>query len=203
MNQNTSPVVTAAATLAVGAALNQAQAASVSDLVEQLKSKDDQVRGKAWQAAGPCGAPAVKPLAELMQDAEMETARSAKRAIYQIIRYAGRPGAEEEARAVEAELISGLQNPKPSIRREILWMISEIGGDNSVEPAAALLKDSEVREDARCALQRIPGAKSLRALKTALTEVPEDFRFNIADSLRKRGEPITDYPSKKLVPTKS
>jgi hypothetical protein len=53
------------------------------------------------------------------------------------------------------------------------------------------------------ALQRIPGERSLSALKSALTTVPEEFRYNIAEALRKRGVAITEYPSQKLVPKKA
>jgi hypothetical protein len=81
-------------------------------------------------------------------------------------------------------------------------MLSEIGDDKAVDPLAALLTDKDLREDARAALQRIPGKKSLAALKAALATAPEDYKPAIAVSLRVRGVPVAGYPSKKLVPTK-
>jgi hypothetical protein len=63
-------------------ASHAAEAVSVSDLVARIKSSDDKVRGPAWQGAGPVGAPAVKPLAAVMSDADFEIGRSAKRALY-------------------------------------------------------------------------------------------------------------------------
>jgi HEAT repeat protein len=138
-----------------------------------------------------------------MTDADFEISRSAKRALYKIVRHAGRPGAKKEAQAVEKELIPLLQSAAVSVRREVLWMLSEIGGDDAVAPMAALLTDKEVREDARCALMRLPGRKVTAALKSAFGSGPEEFKSSLAESLRARGEKVTGYPSQKLVPTRS
>ena len=74
-------VLIAGAATAIASASHAAEAASVDDLVAKIKSTDDKVRGPAWQGAGPVGAPAVKPLAAVMTDADFEIARSAKRAL--------------------------------------------------------------------------------------------------------------------------
>jgi HEAT repeat protein len=174
----------------------------VNDLVARMKSTDDTVRGLALQEAGSTGAPAVKPLVALLPDSDFELARSAKRALYRIIRHAGRPGAESEARAVEAELIPLLESKAASVRCEMLWLLSEIGGEDAVTPMAALLTAPEAREDARCALARLPSVRVTAAIKSAFASAPQDFKFALAESLRQRGEKITGYPSKKLVPTK-
>jgi hypothetical protein len=81
-------------------------------------------------------------------------------------------------------------------------MLSEIAGDEAIEGMAALLTDQELREDARCSLTRLPGAKATAALKTALANAPEDFKPALAQSLRVRGLKVEGYPSQKLVPTK-
>ena len=179
-----------------------AEAASVDELIAKIKSQDDNVRGPAWQSAGLCGAPAVKPLAAVMTDADFEIARSAKRALYKIIRHVGRLGAAKEAKAVATELISLLSSSPAVARREALWMLSELGGDEAVAPMAASLSDKELREDARCALMRMPGRKATAALKSAFTSAPEEFKFALAESLRQRGEKVKGYPSRKLVPTR-
>lgn len=187
----------------LGGAPMQAASQPVTDLLEGLQSNDPKVRGEAWQKAGPAGAPALAPLAELMDHADFELARSAKRAAWEIVHYAGRPDAgKEEAKAVEKGLIPILQHPQAAVRREILWMLSEIGGRDSVQPMARLLDDQEVNEDARCALQRIPGRPATRALRAAMKTAPEAFRYHLAESLRKRGETVSGYPSQKLVPVK-
>lgn len=175
---------------------------SVTEWIEHIKSPDDTVRGPAWQGAAQFGAPAVKPLADLMQDPGMETARSAKRALWTIVRHAGQPGADPMKQAVIAELLPLLSRDHWATRHEVLWMLSEIGGDEAVPAIAILLSDEKLREDARAALERIPGRKSLAALKSALKTAPEDYRAAIAVSLRARGVTVKGYPSQKLVPSK-
>jgi len=173
--------------LAAGAVLTAsaraADQAAVADLVARIKSPDDAVRGPAWQSAGPYGAPAVGPLAEVMTDPHFEIARSARR-------------------AVAAELVKLLGHASPNVRKHALWMLSEIGEAPAVEPMAALLADPEVREDARCALERIPGAAATAALKKAMATAPEAFKYALAHTLRVRGEKVEGYPSQKRVPTK-
>jgi HEAT repeat protein len=183
-------------------AVTAAEKGSVDELIARIKDKDDAVRGAAWQSAGPLGAPAVKPLAAVMTDAELEVARAAKRALWKIVRHAGRPGADQERRAVAKELLALLEGQPTVVRREALWMLSEIGSDDAVKLIASLLSDRDVREDARAALERIPGKQSLAALRSALTSVAEEFRPAIAQSLRVRGVKVADYPSQKLVPTR-
>ena len=196
-----SPLLATAAAV-VASAASAADQSPVSELIANIKCPDDAVRGAAWQGAGKFGAPAVKPLAGLMQDPEMETARSAKRALWKIVRHAGRPGAGAEQKAVVTELIPLLANDHTPTRREVLWMLSEIGGDEAVPAVAALFSHPELREDARAALERIHGNKSLAALKSALAKAPEDYKPAIAVSLRARGVTVKGYPSQKLVPTK-
>lgn len=200
----TESIVKTAASVGVAAASigNAANSTPVSEFIAKIRSKDDAVRGPAWQGAGPVGAPAVAPLAEVMSDPDFEIARSAKRAIERIVRYAGRPGADSERQAVQGELVKLLKHSNVNVRRHAAWMLSEIGDDNAVAPMAELLADVEAREDARCALTRIPGEKATNALRKAMESAPEEFKFALADSLRARGEKVSGYPTKKLMPTK-
>jgi len=180
-----------------------AQAQGLDELIAGIKSSSDKVRTEAWQSAGEVGAPAVKPLAVVMTDEELEVARAAKRALWQIVRHTGRPGANKERRAVETELVGLLGDDQPvAVGAEVLWMLSEIGGRRSIDPIAGLMKNEDLREDARMALERIPSKRALTTLKAAFEKAPEDFKPNIAQSLRKRGEEVAGYPCKKLVPTK-
>jgi HEAT repeat protein len=193
----------AAVTLASVSVTRAATAGELDEFIGRMKSADDKVRGPAWQGAGTLGAPAVRPLAGLMADANFEVARCAKRTLYLIVRHAGRPGASKEAQAVERELISVLKSGASAVQREVAWMLSEIGGNDAVAAIAVLLSDKEAREDARCALTRIPGRKAVGALKSAFAAAPEDFKFALAESLRQRGETVAGYPSQKLVPTRA
>jgi HEAT repeat protein len=180
-----------------------AQEKAVDELIAKLKDKNDEVRAEALLSAGEVGASAVKPLAKVMADEDVEVMRAAKRALWKIVRHAGRPNARDERRAVAAELIGLLGDDQPtSVRREVLWMLSEIGQRKSVNEIAALLSNKELREDARMVLERIPGRQSLAALEDGLKAAPEDFKLNIAQSLRKRGVKVSGLPCVKLVPTK-
>ena len=174
---------------------------TVDDLIAAIKDKNEKVRTEAWVGAGPRGAPAVKPLAALTTHQDIEVARAAGKALWKIVRHVGRPGADDEKKAAVAELLALLGGDRgAAVRREVLWMLSEIGGDESVDAMAALLGDAELREDARMALQRIPGDKSLSALRARLEAAGEDFKINIAESLRARGVEVPHLPSRKLVP---
>jgi hypothetical protein len=178
---------------------------SVDALIAMIKDPSDRVRADGWARAGKVGAAAVKPLAAVMTsgDANREVAFAARRALWQIVHYVGRPGGEKQCAAVLPELHGLLADAWPeSLRREVVWMLSEIGGAESVPALAACLKSAELLEDARCALERIPGEEALSALKEALVSVPEKHRNNIAQSLRGRGVALGEdlYPIEKLVP---
>lgn len=175
---------------------------TIDELIKRIASDDDEVRTAAWLSAGDIGAPAVEPLAGLMTDTSMEIGRAAKRGLGRIVRHCGRPGADAERQAVSSELVGLLDKQPAGVRREMLWMLSEIGGDDCVGSIASLLTDSELREDARMALERIPGDASLDALKTAFDGAPADFKPNFAESLRCRGAEVADAPSTKLTPVK-
>ena len=141
----------------------------------EISGNDEETRGK------------VAAKQEQLQYA-LEVTRAAKRALSKIVRHAGRPGSGEERAAAVAELLRLLDVKQPlTIRREAISMLSEIADDQVVGPLAALLNDPNLREDARLALERIPSGQSLDALQAGLAAVPNDFKINIAQSLRARG----------------
>ncbi len=172
-------------------------------LVEQIQSEDAAVRASARDNAGQVGAPAVEPLARIACEAEFEIARAANRAIQNIVYHAGRPGASDEAKAVSAELIK-LVGPQPPLqfRRDVLWMLWQIAGAEAVPPVAALLSNSDLRDDARMCLEGLPASEAVDALKAGLQAAPDDFKPAMAHSLRKRGAPTSGVPDLRLVPTK-
>ncbi len=123
--------------------------------------------------------------------------------MWKIVRAAGRPGAGEERKAAVEQLLALLEPVRPAaVHREALWMLSEIGGDECVAPIAALLSSPETREDARTTLERIPGARSLAALKEALAAAQDGFQLALAQSVRARGAGVPGVPCVKLRPVK-
>jgi len=178
--------------------------AAVVDLIRYIKGEDLTARAKAWKNAHIAGPAALRPLAALLTDEDIEVTRAARRAMWQIVRDAGRPGADPLRRQAVEELVPLLADGQPrAVRAEVAWMLSEIGGDESVPRLAALLTDESVREDARAALERIPGEQSLAALRAALAAAPDDYKPALAASLRVRGVAVPDVPDLKLVPTKT
>ena len=177
---------------------------NVEELITKVKSKDVNVRADGWQNAHTVGPEAIKPLAKVLAEGELEVSRAAKRALWKIVYHVGRPGAQAEKAAALPEYYGLLGDDQPaSVRREVIWMVSELcDGCPSVAKLASLLSNAELREDARMALDHIPGEKSLAALTAALAAAPEDFKPNLAQSLRHRGVEVPGIPCKKLVPTK-
>lgn len=172
-------------------------------LIERIQSKDDAARAAARDQAGAVGAKAVLPLAKIAAGGELEMARAANRAIQNIVYHAGRPGAEGEAKAVAAELLRLLGNSQPlQLRRDVLWMTWQIAGEEAVEPIAALLANPDLHEDARMALERLPGDKATAALKAALASASGDAKPALAHSLRVRGVETPGVPDLRLKPTK-
>lgn len=178
--------------------------ASKKEFLKQIASGDDDVRTAAWQGAGAFGASVVGPLADLAAGKDLETSRAAKRGLWQIVRHCGRPGAAEERRAVNGALLGLLSDTYPvQLRRDVLWMVSEIGDDDCVDAIAPLTNDAALREDACMALERIPGEASLGALRAALDAASADFKPNVAESLRRRGVDVPGVVSAKLTPSKA
>src|SRR4051794_24222475 len=79
-NSNTGSQVAAAVLSAKR--ISAAETPQIDELIAKIKDHDDQVRGPAWQSAGPVGAAGVKALADVMTEADLEVARAAKRAIW-------------------------------------------------------------------------------------------------------------------------
>lgn len=182
--------------------------ANVGKLITAIQDPDAKVRSAAWMAAGPYGAAAVKPLAEVMTDDRLEIARAAQRGLWTIVRHVGRPGADQERRQVEGALCGLLGSDwSDTVRRDVLWMLSEIGGDDAVQAIRDIpdiLEQTGIRDDARCAVERIPGDFAVQTLTEALELAPEDFKSSIVQSLRARGVKVSEqaYPCRKLVPSK-
>jgi hypothetical protein len=195
-------------------------------LLERIKSDDPDVRTAAWLGAGVVGAPAIEPLASLAAESEakvkrlqaegkkkelaqpLEVGRAAKRAMWQIVRTVGAPGMDTCKASAEAELIRLLAEGRPdAIRREALWMLSEIGGEKTIDAIRDIpniLENKAIREDARCCVERIPGRAAVEALQEGLEAAPADVALALAQSLRARGVNVDKnrYPCQKLVPTR-
>jgi hypothetical protein len=174
---------------------------SLDALLAALRGADDAARTLAWQELATLGAPAIAPLTPLLTDSNTEIARAARHALRRMVRLAGRPQASREA-AVSHALAALLPQQPVAVQRDLLWMLSEIAQEDAIPAIAPLLKHAELREDARCALLRLPGRKSVTALREALADAPTDFQPALAEALRLRGEKVPGHPSGKLTPSR-
>lgn len=171
-------------------------------LIEAIRSPDDKIRGDAWTTAERFGPASIRALAGLLTDPQVEVARAARRALQRVVRHCGRPGAKADRATAQAELISLLQATAPAVRKEAVWMLSEIGDARAVTAMAGLLGDPETQEDARCALLRMPAPQALKAFRRAWKSASEEFRPALAEALRQLGDKVEGYPSAKLVPNR-
>jgi hypothetical protein len=159
------------------------------DLIQRIRSLDPSVRADAWHSAGDAGAGVLEELARLVVDDHLEVGHAARRAMWRIVRRAGRPGAADQKRSVVEKLTEVLSaDYGVRTRREALWMISELAESGpAIARVADCLFDDTLREDARRVLERIPGEESLNALQNHLDKASEDFKASLAESLRARG----------------
>jgi len=174
---------------------------NAQELIEKMKSSDPYVRYEAWKSAGPMGAEAVAGLADLVASSDRWVARAAKFALGNITHYAARPaspssgreGAKNEASAVAGELLKVATSNRPlRVRADALNLLGFVGDGKTVSAIAKLLDERDVRDEARMALERIPGRDSQRALQRACERAPADFKPNIEQSLRSRSlTPVT------------
>lgn len=176
---------------------------TVEELTAGIQAADASVRYAAWTAAPLAGVAAVAPLAKLAHHQDYEIARAATRGLWAIVRDAGRPGATMRREAVCSGLVAALESAQPGAdqhRRDLLDMLSELADESHVPAIAALLADEALREDARLALERIPGPASLAALEAALPGAGETFKRALAQGLRARGVDTPGIPNDKMTP---
>jgi hypothetical protein len=179
---------------------------NVDSLITKIKDKNDKVRSEGWLNAPKVGSQAIKPLAAVTTsgDSDLEVARAAKRALWQIVHEFGRIEDKEHRKAILVEFQALLASEWPdAFRREVLWMLSEIADDSCIEAITSVLKTKRLLDDVRCALERIPGEASLAALKAALETVSNGYKNNIAHALRVRGmeSGLEKYPQENMVPS--
>ena len=160
---------------------------SADELLVKIKSDDANVRSAAWPQAGPAGAEAVAPLGELMAGDDKGVARAATEALRTITHYAGRPDRPAERKAVEAALVKLLDASRPTaVRAEAADLLSFVGGDAAVDALSPLLGDKAVREQARRAIERIPGDSATMTLISALAKADDSFKIGLINALGQR-----------------
>ena len=159
-----------------------------TQLLDQLQSPDAKVRYQAWQSAGAAGAGAVSGLGDLMASPDKSIAKCAHGALDVIAHYAARSGSGSMgAHDVTKALLKLSDSTRPRmVRADALYLVGMVGDGRAVPVLVKLMADKEIREDARMALERIPGSAATNALKKAEPSAPDDYKPNIEQSLYDR-----------------
>jgi hypothetical protein len=162
--------------------------ADIAGLLANIKSADGETRLRAQQGAGPAGAEAIAPLADIAAASDKGAAKAARGAMETIAHHSARPGAGAEARTVSTELLKIAQSDRPKqVRADALNLLGYTASDGKIVAGiSALIANMELRDEARMALERIPGNASLNALKQAAQVAPADFRPHLEQSVRNR-----------------
>ena len=157
-----------------------------------IRSPDNAVRMKARLSAPGHGAAAIAGLGKILVDSDREPSITASHALTLIVHHAGRPGAEKERGSVLRELGKLVEGSSNSyLRREALWLMGFIGGDEgSVKVAEKCLwdEDEHVAEIARLVLERMPGRFAHNAVMAAIGKADEELKADLLFTFAKRGD---------------
>ena len=160
--------------------------------LDGIRSPDHGVRMKARLSAPGHGASAVAELGKILVGPDREPSITASHALTLIVHHAGRPDAEKERGPVLRELGKLVEGSSNSyLRREALWLMGFIGGDEgSVKVAEKCLwdEDEHVAEIARLVLERMPGRFAHHAVMAAIGKADEELRADLLFTLAKRGD---------------
>ena len=160
--------------------------ARVVELLMHVKSDKAEIRTAAWNEMGKLSEKVI-PLSDLSSSEDKPVAKAAKGLLEAIAHRAARPSAKEEAKEVSEKLLEVASSGRPvPVRAWALHLLGFTADGRAVPGIARLLKVTEVQEEARLALERIPGSASTGALKGASETTSAPFRPNIEQSLRAR-----------------
>ncbi|MBM4033482.1 MAG: DUF1080 domain-containing protein [Planctomycetes bacterium] len=111
--------------------------------------------------------------------------------------------AAAQRKELTAQLVAILQEPKTPIaaKQFICRMLERIGTDEHVPLLATLLAEPQIADDARRALEQIPGDAASAALRDALAKAQGDFRTGVINSIGERRDRKAVEPLAKLIGT--
>jgi HEAT repeat protein len=162
--------------------------------LSDIRSKDAEVRYAAWMQAGEMDPEVIPHLGKLLVADEPGVRKAADEALKRMVHGVGKqPGTVRRAAVVKA-LIALTADGQPTWTRIMaLRHLSLIGGNETVQPAARLLRIVELQEEAVFCLERIPGELSTQALMNGLSNVNDSFKPRILAALgHRRAEEATE-----------
>lgn len=175
-----------------------ADPATVGSFLTQIKYGDTASRLVAVKYAALVGTDLILPLGKVYSGSDQPAGRAAYEAIKRITYNAGRPGATAEAKAASESLLKLTSPEYPrQVRADAIELLGIVAGEAESKPLADLMSDKDVGEDARLALERIPGKAAEDALKAAARGSNAEKRAAIDLSLRHRKLKRTDLGVRK------
>ncbi len=160
------------------------------ELIKQLTGKAEAPAREAAQLAESYQK-ALDYLMPLMSADKVEARYQPQILLQALGSYAARPGAEAQREAFARVLIQNLEKPELNgdLKNWLVLQIERIGGEESVEPLAKLLKsdDAHLRDYARRALQKNPApAATDTLLKELAVAKSENDRIGMIEALGQR-----------------
>jgi HEAT repeat protein len=151
-----------------------------------IEGDDADVRFAAWRRAGEMDPEVIPALGKLVGSPNLGVAKAATEALNTIAHSGGKQ--EGERRSVVArrliDLTAAAQPPKARVLA--LRLLSLVGGEETIAPAAKLLRDRALQEEAVFCLERIPGKPVNAALLDGLKDAAPAFRPRILAALGHR-----------------
>ena len=167
--------------------LGPVDAGALSSFLTQIKYGDAAARTQAVKHATYLGTGAIPSLGSIYASGDPGAARAACEALKRICYNAGRPGATVEANTAATHLVTLTSKEYPRhVRADAMLLLGLVGTATTAALLSTFLTDMDVREDARMAIERIPGSEVDDVLRKAARVVPADYRSAIDQSLRHR-----------------
>jgi hypothetical protein len=152
-----------------------ASAAGAEDLdsfLKKISSADEGARRAAWEGAAVQGPKAIAPLVAVASGENRDAALAALRAVDCISHASAAPGNASRREAAQALAAAVLDEKVPArVKQHLLDLLGSVGEgdvDSVVSAVAKILSDTELRDQARKALERIPGEAAAKAIEAAL-----------------------------------
>jgi HEAT repeat protein len=162
--------------------------------LKEIQNDNADVRYAAWIRTGEMDPEVIPELGKLLTTAAPGVRRAAEEALKNMVHSVGKDPAAARRPAVVKQFIALTGEGRPNWTRTIaLRHLSLIAGDETVAPAARLLRNPDLQEEAVFCLERIPGKAATQALMSALAEVKENFQPRVLAALgHRRAEEATE-----------
>lgn len=153
--------------------------AAIKDYLEHRSETYLEVYARVSQL----GADALTALLKLAAKQNTSEGLAAQRVAEAIVHAASAKGVEERSKVTRA-LINALHLELPvETKQFVINLLGYSGTDDAVDALAKLLGDEALREDARRALERIPGEAAAKAILEALPKATGRFKAGLINTL--------------------